>query len=97
MSTVMTPIHPGEVLKEEYLVPLGLSQNALARDISVSPRRVNEIVLGKRSVSADTALRLAAYFRTTPEFWMNLQTHFDLESARDRLGDRLADEVHRHN
>lgn len=89
MSTVISPTHPGEVLLEEYLLPLGLSQNELARDLSVPPRRINEIIHGRRAVTADTALRLARYFGTTAEFWMNLQSHFELESARDRLGDSL--------
>jgi len=87
------PIHPGEILFEEYLEPLGLSQYRLAKDISVPPRRINEIVHGKRSISADTALRLARYFGTSERFWLNLQTHHDLEVERDRLADRLEKEV----
>jgi len=87
------PIHPGEVLQEEYLAPLRMSQNALARALAVPPRRVNEIVLGKRAVTADTALRLARYFQTSPEYWMNLQAHYELDVTRDRLGDRLEREV----
>lgn len=86
-------IHPGEVLLEEFLVPMGLSQNRLARDIGVPPRRVNEIVHGKRGVTADTALRLARYFGTSEGFWMGLQADFDLEQARETLGDRLTREV----
>ncbi len=86
-------IHPGEVLLEEFLIPLGLSQNRLARDISVPPRRINEIILGKRAITADTALRLAAYFGTSDSFWMGLQADYDLEEARHRLGDRLNSEV----
>ena len=82
-------IHPGEVLLEEFLVPMGLSQNLIAREIGVPPRRINEIVLGKRSVTADTALRLARYFGTTEAFWMGLQTDFDLEETRNKLGKRL--------
>lgn len=74
-------IHPGEVLQEEFLAPLGISQNALARAIGVPPRRINEIVLGKRAVTADTALRLSRYFGTTAQFWMGLQTDYDLEEA----------------
>jgi addiction module HigA family antidote len=89
----MAPIHPGEVLLKEFLAPLGLSQYRLAKDLSVPPRRINEIVQGKRAISADTALRLARYFRTTDRFWLNLQSRFDLEIARDRLGSRLAREV----
>ena len=89
----MPPIHPGEILKEEFLEPLGLSQYRVAVDISVPPRRINEIVNGKRSISADSALRLARYFGTTDRFWLNLQTHYDLELQRDRLGGRLETEV----
>ena len=89
----MPPIHPGEILSEEFLVPLSISQYRLAKDISVPPRRINEIVLGKRSVTADTALRLARYFGTTERFWLNVQALYDLEKEKDRLGDRLAEEV----
>ena len=92
-STSMPPIHPGEILMEEFLEPLGLSQYRVAVDISVPPRRINEIVHGKRAISADTALRLARYFGTTDRFWLNLQTHYDLELQRDRLGKRLETEV----
>jgi addiction module HigA family antidote len=89
----LAPVHPGEVLREEFLKPLGLSQYRLAKALSVPPRRVNEIVHGKRAVSADTALRLARYFGTTDRFWLNLQARFDLEVEKDRLGDRLTREV----
>jgi addiction module HigA family antidote len=89
----LAPIHPGEVLLEDFLEPLGLSQYRLAHDISVPARRINEIVHGKRAVTADTALRLARYFSTTDRFWLNLQAQFDLESERDRLGHRLLEEV----
>jgi addiction module HigA family antidote len=89
-------IHPGEILLEEFLIPLEISQNRLARDIGVPPRRINEIVHGKRAVSADTALRLARYFGTSEAFWMGLQADHDLEEARERLGDRLEREVRRH-
>ena len=82
-------IHPGEVLLEEFLAPMGISQNALAVSVGVSPRRINEIVLGKRAITADTALRLAHYFGTSEQFWMALQASFDLEEARKRLGPRL--------
>jgi addiction module HigA family antidote len=75
----MAPVHPGEVLSEEFLKPLGLSQHRLALDIGVDPRRINEIVLGKRSVTANTALRLARYFKTSPEFWLGLQAQYDLD------------------
>ena len=89
----LPPVHPGEVLLEEFLVPMEISQYRLAKDISVPPRRINEIVHGKRGVSADTALRLSRYFGTSERFWLNLQTGYDLEIERDRLGDRLEAEV----
>ena len=92
-ATVMSPIHPGKLLLEEFLEPLGLSQYRLAKDISVPPRRINEIVHGKRAISADTALRLARYFGTTDRFWLNLQSRYDLELEKDRLGERLETEV----
>ena len=87
------PIHPGEILEEEFLRPLGLSQYRIAKDISVPPRRINEIVHGLRGISADTALRLGRYFGTTEEFWMNLQARYDLEVERERLRGRLKKEV----
>ena len=90
----MPPIHPGEVLLEEFLKPMEISQYRLAKDISVPPRRINEIVHGKRAISADTALRLSQYFGTSERFWMNLQTRYDLEIEKDRLGDRLTKEIH---
>lgn len=89
----LSPVHPGEVLQEEFLKPLGISQYRLAKEISVPPRRVNEIVHGNRAITADTALRLARYFGTTDRFWLNLQTRYDLEVERDRLGSRLKREV----
>ena len=89
----LSPVHPGEVLQEEFLKPLGVSQYRLAKEISVSPRRVNEIVHGSRAITADTALRLARYFGTTDRFWLNLQARYDLEVERDRLGSRLEREV----
>ena len=82
-------IHPGEILLEEFLVPMDVSQNALARAIAVPPRRINEIVLGKRAISADTALRLARYFGTSEQFWMGLQSDYDLEEARKQLGRKI--------
>jgi addiction module HigA family antidote len=91
----LNPVHPGEVLLEEYLEPLGISQYRLATDISVPPRRINEIVHGKRAITADTALRLGRYFGTTAEFWLNLQARYDLDVAEDALGDRLKKEVKR--
>jgi addiction module HigA family antidote len=89
----LSPIHPGEVLQADFLEPLALSQYRLAQDLSVPPRRINEIVHGKRAITADTALRLARYFGTTERFWLNLQARFDLEVQRDLLGARLAKEV----
>jgi len=88
-------IHPGEVLKEEFLDPFEISQNRLAREISVPPRRINEIVLGKRGISADTAVRLARYFGTSESFWMGLQADYDIEEAKRALGKSLLDEVGR--
>jgi len=87
------PIHPGELLLHEFLEPLGISQYRLAKDVSVPPRRINEIVHGTRAITADTALRLARFFGTSDRFWLNLQTRYDLEVERDRLGDRLDSEV----
>lgn len=92
-ARVIPPVHPGEILLEEFLQPLELSQYRLAHDISVPPRRINEIVHGKRAITADTALRLARYFGTTDRFWLNLQARFDLEQQRDNLGGRLEKEV----
>jgi addiction module HigA family antidote len=89
----LAPVHPGEVLLEEFLGPMGLSQYRLARDISVPPRRINEIVHRKRAITADTALRLARYFSTSERFWLNLQSRYDLEIEKDRLGNRLRKEV----
>jgi antitoxin HigA-1 len=91
-ATTMPPIHPGEVLMEEYLEPLGITQHRLAIAIGVPPRRINEIVHGKRRITADTALRMARYFGTSERFWMNLQGRYDLEVERDRLVDTL-DEI----
>lgn len=90
---LMPPIHPGEILLEEYLKPLEMSQYRLAKDLHVPPRRINEIVLGKRGVTANTALRLSRYFGTSERFWLNLQTRHDLEVEKDRLGKRLLREV----
>jgi addiction module HigA family antidote len=90
------PIHPGEILFEEYLRPMGLSQYRLAKDISVPARRVNEIVHGKRAITADTALRLARFFGTSDRFWLNLQTRYDLEVEKERLKGRLEREVSIH-
>ena len=89
----LAPVHPGEVLLKDFLEPLGLTQYRLAKSLTVPPRRVNEIVHGKRAVSADTALRLARFFGTSERFWLNLQTSYDLEIERDRLGDRLRKDV----
>jgi addiction module HigA family antidote len=93
MPKKLAPIHPGEILLEEFLEPLGISQYRLAKDISVPPRRINEIVHGARAITADTALRLARYFGTSERFWLNLQTRYALEVERDRLGGRLEREV----
>src|SRR5713101_8084931 len=89
----MPAVHPGEILLEEFLTPLGISQYRLAKDTSVPPRRINEIVRGLRAITADTALRLARHFGTTERFWLNLQAHYDLEVEKDRLADRLEREV----
>jgi addiction module HigA family antidote len=90
---LISPLHPGEVLMHEFLEPLNLSQNQLAQDIGVSPRRVNEIVNSKRSITADTALRLAKYFQMSPQFWLGLQMDYELDLEKDRLSDILAKEV----
>lgn len=92
-TTKLPPVHPGEILAVEFLEPMGVSQYRLAKDISVPPRRINEIVHGERSITADTALRLARYFRTSERFWLNLQARYDLEIEKDRLGRRLDREV----
>ncbi len=89
----LPPIHPGEILLEEFLKPFGLSQYRLAKDISVPTRRINEIVLGKRAISPDTALRLSRYFGMSDRFWMNLQARYDIEVEKDKLADRLEREV----
>lgn len=89
----MTPVHPGEILLEEFLKPLGISQYRLAKDISVPPRRINEIIQGKRSITANTALRLARYFGLSERFWLNLQSRYDLEVEKDKLDMRLEKEV----
>ena len=89
----MNPIHPGEILLDEFLIPMNLSQNKIATDIGVPPRRINEIVHGKRRITADTALRLAHYFKMSPQFWLGLQMDYDLDVEEDRLADRLPDEV----
>jgi len=91
----LAPVHPGEILIEEFMRPLGLSQNRLARDLKVTPYRINQIVNFRRRITADTALRLAHYFETTPELWMNLQAHYDLEQARDSLEAKIDREVGR--
>lgn len=91
----LDPVHPGEILLEEFLKPMQLSQNRLARDLGVPPRRINEIVLGKRAVTADTALRLARYFQMSPQFWLGLQMDYELDAVADRLGSRLKKEVRR--
>jgi addiction module HigA family antidote len=94
MSEKLPPVHPGEILLEEYLKPLGISQNKLGRDLNVPPQRINEIVRGQRAITVDTALRLSRYFHTTPQFWLNLQSRYDLEMAEEtRLVERVIREV----
>jgi addiction module HigA family antidote len=92
-NKLLPPIHPGEILLEEFLKPMGISQYRLAKSMNVPARRINEIVHGKRAITADTALRLARFFATSDRFWMNLQTRYDLEVEKDRLGSRLEDEI----
>jgi addiction module HigA family antidote len=92
-SDRLSPVHPGEVLLEDFLKPMELSQNRLALSIGVHPRRINEIVLGKRGISADTALRLAKFFGTSPDVWLGLQKDYELDMAMDELGDRIEHEV----
>jgi addiction module HigA family antidote len=93
MARKLKPVHPGEILLKDFLEPMGLSQYRVAKALNVPPRRINEIVLGKRSITADTALRLARYFGTSDRFWLNLQDAYDLDVERDRLGPRLQKEV----
>lgn len=93
MSKKFAPVHPGEILLEEFLQPMGISQYRLAKDISVHPRRINQIIHGTRSVSADTALRLSRYFGVSERFWLNLQARYDIEVEKDRLEGRLENEV----
>ncbi len=95
MKTKIDPIHPGEILLEEFLNPMEISQYRLAKDISVPPRRINEIVLGKRSITADTALRLSEYFGVSERFWLNLQMKYNLEMEKDKLKGRIRKEVKR--
>jgi antitoxin HigA-1 len=90
----ISPVHPGEILLEEFLKPMGISQYRLAKDISVPARRINEIVHGNRALSANTALRLAKYFDMSPQFWLNLQSHYEIEVETDKIGARLNKEVH---
>ena len=92
-SKLLANITPGEILAEEFLRPKGITQYRLAKDIGVPPRRINEIVKGQRAITADTALRLGRYFGMSPEFWLNLQTHYDLEQEQERLANRLDKEV----
>lgn len=93
MTDKLSPVHPGEVLLEEFIKPMNLSQNRLAIDIGVDARRINEIVLGKRAITADTALRLSRFFGNSPQFWLGLQSQYDLDVAEDQLGKRLDREV----
>jgi addiction module HigA family antidote len=93
MAKRLAPVHPGEILLEEFLVPMSISQYRLAKDILVPPRRINEIVHGTRAISADTALRLARYFGTSERFWLNLQAQYDLDVESDRIGKRIEKEI----
>ena len=93
MPAPLPPVHPGEILLEEFLVPLGLTEYRLAKGIGVDPRRINLIVKGRRAISGDTALRLARFFGTSPQFWMNLQSRYDLDRATDEIGPRIEAEV----
>ena len=92
-SKLLSNITPGEILEEEFLKPMAITQYRLAKDIGVSPRRINEIVKGQRAITADTALRLGRFFSMSPEFWINLQSHYDIEQEQERLADRLDREV----
>ena len=93
MPEKIPPVHPGEILLEEFMKPMGLSQNKLANDLGVPPRRINEIVLGKRRITADTAVRLGRYFNMFPQFWLGLQMDYDLDVGQDRLSERIDQEV----
>lgn len=93
MAELLAPLHPGEVLREEFMIPLGISQNELARALGVPPRRINEIVNGRRRVTAETALRLARYFGTSDSFWMGLQTDYDLDVTRDEKAEEIRQTV----
>jgi addiction module HigA family antidote len=93
MAKRLAPVHPGEILLQEFLAPMGISQYRVAKDVGVPPRRINEIVHGTRAVSADTALRLARYFRTSERFWLNLQAQYDLDVEYDRIGERIEKEI----
>ena len=95
-TKTMPPIHPGETLREDFLKPLGLTAHRLAIELQVPATRVNDIVRGERAISADTALRLARYFETTPQFWMNLQANYDLEVAEDASGTKISDRIRPH-
>ena len=95
-SKKMKPLHPGEILQEEFLTPMNLSQNRLALDVRVPARRINEIVLGKRRITADTALRLARYFDMSPQFWLGLQMDYDLDVAEDQIAERLDKEIQKY-
>ena len=92
-SNKIPPVHPGEILLEEFLAPLKISQNQLGKDLGVSPRRINEIIHGKRSITADTALRLARYFNNSPHFWLGLQMDYDLDITEDKSAARIRNEV----
>jgi antitoxin HigA-1 len=97
MNKKIAPIHPGEILLDEFLIPMGISQYRLAQDISVPARRINEIVLGKRAITSDTTLRLSKFFSLSERFWLNLQMRYNLDIEKDKLKDRLKDEVKKYN
>jgi len=92
-SKALAPVHPGEILQKEFLEPMGISQNKLAMALHVPARRINEIVLGKRGITADTALRLARYFRISPQFWLGLQMDYELDTAEDAVAERIKEEI----
>lgn len=96
MAKKLSPLHPGQILKEEFLDPMGVSQYELAKCTHVPPRRINEIVHGLRGISADTAMRLGIYFNMSPEFWLNLQSHFDLETLRDKSFQKIYKKIEPH-
>ena len=97
MTKRLAPVHPGEILLNEFLIPMGISQYRLAKDINVPPRRINEIILAKRAITTDTALRLSLYFGLSEKFWLNLQIKYNLEITKDKLKDKLKREIKKYN